>query len=187
MVEPGDPVPMQQRQPAVSVGLVQIGDQAAHQFARGAPEHVIAGQAVALAVPSTFDPVHRWHELQAFALEPVVDVASGMFDIVTRPRHGPVIGRIEFAETQPVAQGDFRCIRNFHRCLQRCADQRHAAEGPQCEPAQTLWGITIDQGDALACPQQFQCRNQAGEAATGDQNIGGDGYSGHDRRSNSSG
>ena len=128
--QPGHPMPVQQGQASIVVGAVQGRHQAAHQFTRGAPDHVVARQAVAVAIQAALHPVHRRHELDAFVLQPVIHLTARMLDVVARPVQRPFVLRVQLAELQPVMQGSLWCVRDTHGLLQRRADQGHAAKGP---------------------------------------------------------
>jgi hypothetical protein len=147
---------------------VQRGDQALRHVARGAPDDVVARQAVAVAVQAAFDPVHGGHELQALGGQPVIDAGARVFDVMPRPLQRPMVagvGGVEFAEAQPVGQRALGRVGDLHLRLQRRADQRHAAEGPQRQTAETLGAVAVDQRHAPSGAQQLQCGDDAGQAA----------------------
>jgi hypothetical protein len=132
---------------------------------------VIARQAVAVAQQAALNPVHGGHELQAAGDQPVVDLGAGVFDVVASPLAGQHILLAEFAETNPVAQGDVGRILELHAPLQRRVHQRHAAKGPQGQATQTFGRVAVDQGHALPGAQAFQRGHQPGQAAADDENI----------------
>ncbi len=167
----GDAVAVQKGQSFCVVGTVQRGDQATGQLARRAPDDVIARQAVAFTKAAALDPVHRRQKRKAFAAQPVIHFATRMFDVVTRPALRPVIVITEFAKTEPVAQRDFRRVGNFHFCLQRRADQRHAAKRPQRQSAEALRRVAVHQRHRFAGAQQLQRGDDAGQATTDDQHV----------------
>lgn len=114
---------------------------------RGAPDDVVARQRVrrALTEAAALDPVHRRQEAQALTQQPVVDLRARTLDAALRPGQRPLVGWIDLAEAQPVAQRHFGAVRHAHTRLQRRADQRHPAKSPARQPAETLRGIAVDQ------------------------------------------
>ena len=82
-----------------------------------------------------------------------------------------LIAGIQFAKADPVFQRTLRVIGNAHLTLQRRTNQRHTTKRPQCQPAQTLGRIAVDQSHTLACPQQLDRRDNAGDTAANDQGI----------------
>ena len=98
-------------------------------------------------------------------------LGARMLDVVFRPLHRPVIMRIKLAKSDPVAQGDFRRIRDFLLRLQGRVDQGHPAEGPQGKATEALGRIAIHQDHPFAATQDFQRGDDASQTATDDQNV----------------
>ena len=171
MVECGNSVPVMNGQSATGVGFVQGIDHAAHQFPGGAPSDVVAGHAVAIAKPASLHPVHRRHEFDALVSEPVVHLGTGMLNVIAGPLHRPLIVWVQFAETQPVVQRQFRRIGDSHAPLQRRVNQHHAAKGPQRQTSEAFGAVTINNGYGLASPQRFQGGDNARQSAAGNQKV----------------
>ena len=171
MVECGHSVPVMNGQSATGVGFVQGIDHAAHQFPGGAPSDVVPGHAVAIAKPASLHPVHRRHEFDALVSEPVVHLGTGMLNVIAGPLHRPLIVWVQFAETQPVVQRQFRRIGDSHAPLQRRVNQHHAAKGPQRQTSEAFGAVTINNGYGLASPQRFQGGDNARQSAAGNQKV----------------
>ena len=172
VIEADDAVTMQHGQPAAFVGGAHCIDHQPREPLRCSPDDVIARQRIAVALQAALDPVHRRHEGHAMRQQPVIDLGTRVLDVIARPLQRPVLGRVEFAEPDPVAQRDLRRVGDLHPRLQRGADQRHTAERPQRQPAEPLRCVAIQQGHRLAAPHRLQRRDDAGETAADDDYIG---------------
>ncbi len=101
-----------------------------------------------------------------------------MFHVIFGPLQGQIILGCQLAKTEPVFQGDFRCVGNLHAFLQRRAHQHHAAKGPQRQAAHPFFRVTVRQGYGLTSTQAFKSRDNACQPAADHQNIRGN-YLGH--------
>ena len=121
LVERRGAVAVQQREHATFARAAQRRDQAARELARGAPDDVVARQAVAVAVQAALHPVHGGHELHALLHQPVVHLGARVLHVVVRPRAGPMVLGPEFAKAQPVGQRALGRVGDLHLRLQRRA------------------------------------------------------------------
>ena len=163
---------MQQGEPPVVAGIAQRGDHAPGQFARGAPDDVVARHRIALAIAPALDPVDRRHEADAVRQQPVVHLGARMLDVMARPLHGVGVCGIQLAEAHPVGEGALGRVGDLLFFLQRGADQRHPAERPLCQPAEAFRAVAVHKYHALAGAQQFQRGDDAGQAAADHHCIG---------------
>ena len=171
----GHAVVMQQRETPGALarggGCAQCRNHAPREFARCAPDHVVTRHAVAVAVHAALDPAHGGHELHAFAQQPVVDLAARMLHVVLGPLPGQHVVYAQCCKTQPVAQGNVRCVGNLHARLQRRAHQRHTAKSPQRQSPQALRRIAVHQGNRPAGAQAFERRDDTGQPPTDHHHI----------------
>ncbi len=169
--ELGDAVPMPQQQPIAATaacGLLQGRNHDLRQVRGGAPQHVVARQAVALAVLAALDPVDGRQKAQAVTQQPLINLGRAALHVMFGPAPGPHFAGIELAKAQPVLQGPLGAVGDALAPLQRGIDQAHAAKSPARQTAQTLWGVAVQQRDAPTSAQALQRRHQAGQPSADD-------------------
>ena len=104
----------------------QKPDKALDQAQTGAPQQVIARDAVAREKVTSLYPVDRGHEPHALLSEPKEHSLGALLDIRFRPLPRPGVSLAKFRKRMPVREREFRRVANAEAFLQRVI-QDHAA------------------------------------------------------------
>ena len=158
----------------VAAGVFFEGfEEATDNFLADTPGDVPAGYGIAGGVVAALGPVYDGEKFDAFAVEEVEDVFEGVFAIEACPGAGQLVFFCKFCIGEPVAVGEVGIVRGTVSFLIGGADHVDAAEGVFGETTEFLWGVFVEEEDALALVEELVGGDDAGETAAGYDDFAG--------------
>src|SRR5690606_19343398 len=137
-----------------------------------APRDVPPRDRVVRVIEAALRPVDDGEELHAALVERVEDVLERVLAVVAGPPARPLVALSEARASEPVLVGELGIVLEPEPLLGRRPDDVDAAERLLGAPAEIRGRVLVDEEHAVAVVQELVRGDDAGEATTGDDDLG---------------